>query len=594
MAALRHKWRNKARRTGGVYIAVLATALVVSLLGMSAIIGQRIQNRLLVASSSIRQAQLNANAAVELGQLIMKQDTNWRTTYANGNWFVNRTTNAGTCTLNVTDPNDGNLANNADDDVVLLGIGYSGEAQQRVKVTLDPRKEPISCLRSAVAVGDAATLSGDILRTNGLITANSISASASQVYGKVEATSVSGSTYSSGTAQVTSDKRPTMPDWNSVFSYYRTNGTEININTLPTQTPNWGRNTGIENGSTDWTESPPGVPTSDIQTTGGMFHSGANSLRVQSRSAWNAGAAQYIDGFIKPGQQYTIEGYVYLPGAPSLVKNFRFTIATKGTGNGSATIVAGQDNLVQALGWRYVSGTITAPAWSGNLEYAFIKIAGADGSNTSDFYFDDLTIREVTTGRLIYRQVLSPSVNPFGTSTNAEGIYWINCNGTRLTIERSRILGTLLVINPGANSCIGNAPISWSPAVAGYPALLVQADTAADADFAINATNRFLSEKENGTNFNPTGAAHDEFGQDSDTNDIYRSAIQGLIAVQDDLLYANRSLIRGQVIVGDDLANPSGEMEVEYRPDSLLNPPPGFWSYAYKRRPISVQKAVVP
>ena len=67
----------------------------------------------------------------------------------------------------------GNLANNADDAVVLLGIGYSGEAQQRVKVTLDPRKEPISCLRSAIAVGDAATLSGDILRTIGLITANS-------------------------------------------------------------------------------------------------------------------------------------------------------------------------------------------------------------------------------------------------------------------------------------------------------------------------------------------------------------------------------------------------------------------------------------
>ena len=90
-------------------------------------------------------------------------------------------------------------------------------------------------------------------------------------------------------------------------------------------------------------------------------------------------------------------------------------------------------------------------------------------------------------------------------------------------------------MNPGANSCIGNGPISWSPAVAGYPALLVDADNAADADFSINATNRPLSEKENGTNYNPSGASHEEFGQDSDTNDIYRSAIRGLIAVRDDL-----------------------------------------------------------
>ena len=163
-----------------------------------------------------------------------------------------------------------------------------------------------------------------------------------------------------------------------------------------------------------------------------------------------------------------------------------------------------------------------------------------------------------------------------------------------MIIERSRILGTLLVINPGANSCVSNGPISWSPAVAGYPALLVDADTAADADFTINATNRALSEKENGVNFNPAGAAHDEFGQDADTNDIYRSAIRGLIAVRDDLPYQNRALVRGQVIVGDDLTNSSGELEVEYLPDSLLNPPPGFSPLTPIRRPASVQKAVLP
>src|SRR5882757_9350418 len=137
--------RQKRLRTGGIYIAVLGTALVVALLGMSALIGQRLQNRMIVASSDIRQAQLNANTAIEFGLLAMKQDANWRTTYSNGNWFVNRNTNVGTCTLNVTDPIDANLSNNTDDPVVMLGIGYSGEAVQRVKVTVDPRKEPLTC-----------------------------------------------------------------------------------------------------------------------------------------------------------------------------------------------------------------------------------------------------------------------------------------------------------------------------------------------------------------------------------------------------------------------------------------------------------------
>ena len=257
--------RNRRCRVGGIYIAVLGTALVVALLGMTALIGQRLQNRMIVASAGIRQAQLNANTAVELGLLAMKQDTNWRTTYSDGNWFVNRSATAGACTLSVADPIDGNLANNADDPIVMTGIGYSGDAQQRVKVTVDPRKTPLSCLRSAVAVGDAITLNGDILRTNGLTTASSVSANASSVYGKVEAVTVSGSTYNGTTTQVLAEKRPTMPDWTSVFSYYRTNGAEISINSLPTQTPNLGRNPSFDTDTSYWTGAAIGLPTATLE-----------------------------------------------------------------------------------------------------------------------------------------------------------------------------------------------------------------------------------------------------------------------------------------------------------------------------------------
>ena len=124
---------------------------------MCALIGQRIENRLVTSSTDIRQAQLNATTAVELALLAMKQDTNWRTTYSNGNWFTGRNTGNGTCTANVVDPNDGVLNNGSDDPVVVTGIGYSGQAEQRLKVTVDPRKDPLSCLRSAVAAGGTIT-----------------------------------------------------------------------------------------------------------------------------------------------------------------------------------------------------------------------------------------------------------------------------------------------------------------------------------------------------------------------------------------------------------------------------------------------------
>jgi hypothetical protein len=586
--------RNKpSRRHGGVYVAVLGSALIIALLGMCALLGQRIENRLVASSTDIRQAQLNANTAVELALLTMKQDTSWRTNYSNGNWFTGRSTGNGTCTANVVDPNDGSLSNGSDDPVVVTGIGYSGQAEQRLKITVDARKDPLSCLRSAVAVGGTITLSGNTLRTNGLTTANQITATSAQVYGKVQATSVSGSTYNSTTTTVTSDKRPTMPDWTSVFNYYRTNGTQIDINSLPTTTPNLGQNTSIESGITYWTGTATGTGSATIDQSNNQIHSGSYGLRVRSRTLWYSGASQAIDSFVKPNQQYTVDGWVYLPLSAGVSRNFHFSIYTKGTTNVTASQNAGADVSVPSLGWKQVSATITAPAWSGNLEYAFVTIGG-DINNIDDFYFDDITIRENTTGRFIYRQVLGPGVNPFGASTNSEGIYWINCNNNKLVIERSRIRGTLLIVNPGANSCISNGPINWSPAVAGYPTLLVDSDDGTSADFAICATNRMLSEKENGVNYNPVGAPHDEFGQDADTSDTYQSQIRGLIAVRHDLVFQNRTLVRGQVIVGNNIANSSGELEIDYQPDSLLNPPSGFWSYTYPRRTGSTQKVVLP
>jgi hypothetical protein len=460
-------------------------------------------------------------------------------------------------------------------------------------------------LRYAVTTGGTITLQNDTLRTGGVISANTISATSAQVYGKVEATSATGSTYNSGTTIVTSAKRPTMPDWTSVFSYYRTNGASIDINSLPTwATMNLARNPGIENSvlasnDPNWIVGPVGSTAAMDQNN--FQRTGNKSLRCKNRSDQFAGPAQPIDGYVKAGQQYYIEGYVYhntsflnlgiLIGLP---KNFRISITTKGSGDSTPQINSlSPDISATGLQWTKLSGNITAPAWTGYLQYANVKFMCTDAN--VDFFLDDVVIRETTTGSLIYQKVLSPTLNPFGLQTNSQGIYWINCNNTKLVIERSRILGTLLVVNPGAGSCINNGPINWSPAVAGYPSLLVDADTPANANFAINATNRVLSETENGVNYNPVGAPHDEFGQDADTTDIYRSSIKGLIAVRNNLSYANRALVRGPIIVGGAISNSSGELEIDYQQDALLNPPPGFTApYKYYRRTNSLQKAVAP
>ena len=417
-----------------------------------------------------------------------------------------------------------------------------------MQVTIDPLGQPLSCLRSAIAVGHAVTLSNSVLRASGPVAANSLSASSATIYGNVQGVSVTGSTYSGTSTQISSSQLPKMPTWSTVFDYYKTNGSQLDPSKLPTQMPNIGRNTGVESaiGSNDWTGSPPGVSVATVAQSNVQHRTGSYSLKVSPRADWTAGAAQRIDSYVKPGVSYNISCYV-LTQTVAPIQSFSISLCTKGTG-GTAQSVTGSSTTPIVGIWTSVSANLTAPSWSGNLEYAFIKIAGANAFSSGPFYVDDLTIRENTTGALIYQQALGPGINTLysGAPTNSQGIYWIDCGlSSRLIIERSRIKGTLLVLNPGTGSCIGAGPIHWSPAVAGYPALLVHADTAANANFTIQATNRVLSESENGVNYNPTGAPSDDFGQDTDTNEIYPSEIRGLVVVENNLTYLNNGLIRG-------------------------------------------------
>ena len=97
------------------------------------------------------------------------------------------------------------------------------------------------------------------------------------MYGNVEAVPISGSTYNGTTTQSTSAKRPTMPDWTTVFNYYRTNGTEINISSLPTQPAKSRRNVSFENddGRLDRHTGRPGMPTADVTDTNNWSRTGS-------------------------------------------------------------------------------------------------------------------------------------------------------------------------------------------------------------------------------------------------------------------------------------------------------------------------------
>jgi hypothetical protein len=518
---------------------VLGTSLIVSLLALCALMGQRIQNRMLIASSDIRQAQLNADAAVELALLNMNQDANWRSNRSNGSWFVGRGTTAGTCAVEVTDPIDSNLVDDADEPVVIRAIGNAGDAEQRCEITIEARRDPIDILRACANAGG--------------ILANQ-------------------STF----------------DWNTVFGAYAGAGigTSISYSSLPTADQfEFARNTSINTNDDYWDDDPPGLPTSDFNAPQG-FAGHAATLRVD-RDDKRAGAGNRLQvSRLKPNTSYQVSIEVHPDLSLLQTNRFKLFMITE-YADGSYVESTGSTTAISWLAnvWTTCSATITTPNWTEEPANVYVVVNSDHPSGfASRIYLDNIRVYENVTGRLLYGQALGP------TGPNPNGIYWVDCGGGKLLIERSRIFGTLVVLNPGPGSAIANGPIRMAPAKPGYPALMV------NGNFAISSSARVLNEAEYVTNLNPAGMPYDfnsplATSTDTSLNDAYPSEIQGLVAVSGNLTFENSPRLSGQVIVGGAV---SGAYSLNYQPYSMINPPPSFYGYRYDPRPVSARKVVLP
>ena len=87
-----------------MYLHVLASSLLISVLGLGAMHAVRIQMRSCRLMRDSAEARSCATSAVELGMLHIKTDTAWRTTWPNGTWMEDQPLGSGTFTLQGTDP----------------------------------------------------------------------------------------------------------------------------------------------------------------------------------------------------------------------------------------------------------------------------------------------------------------------------------------------------------------------------------------------------------------------------------------------------------------------------------------------------------
>ena len=218
-----------------------------------------------------------------------------------------------------------------------------------------------------------------------------------------------------------------------------------------------------------------------------------------------------------------------------------------------------------------LQGDIT-PTWSGILTKATVTILINDNK---DYSMDGVSLIDVTypaNSYVIDNCLMSPTVNAFG-ATNAKGIYIINCDGQDVMIGYSRIVGTLVFLNPGINSKITGS-VCWEAAVYNFPALLT------NRELTISTNSTGLSEANCGINLNPAGTPWPFVGGISNTTntDSYPSTITGIVYSAAKLNLAGSPRIKGVVVADNNITVTSSSLSLNYGNTYLNDPPPGFTS----------------
>jgi hypothetical protein len=219
---------RRACRSGSIYLYVLASSLLLTILGLGSLAAARLQTRSIRLAREGAEARACATSAIELGRLYIKQNpTTWRTAMPNGTWWSNKVLGTGRFTLQGTDPVDGVLSDSAYEPLVLTGTGTRGIASHTTQVTLVPVVKPLAALSSCLAASDEITISngtqitviGAPLSTNGKLK------NSGTIDGNVEAQSVTTQGTITGTLTVPGTVRP-MPAA-SVFTDYVTKATAV-------------------------------------------------------------------------------------------------------------------------------------------------------------------------------------------------------------------------------------------------------------------------------------------------------------------------------------------------------------------------------
>lgn len=533
-------------RKGSLYLPVLATCLIATLLAGTTLMLLRVRRASLTRAMHENQAKylsMAGLASVREGIVIVP---NWRTLAVNGVYSTTFAYQTGNCTVEIRDPDDGDLTDNDAEPYLVRCTGIVGESRFQSEMLLQDRSTPTDALQAELAVGGALSLTNATVMGDGVIWANGpvVATGSSVGLDLASGAEITGTTFLRSASPNQLSRALPSPD--AIFNTLSPRATTLATYTFSN---NLCPNSGFESTSSPWTDN--GLFAS-VQRSGDQAYEGSKSLLVRNR-IFSSDGPELATTFIESGKSYRVALRLYHTGSSAN----RYRVYFQYTKSGSTKKLSGE--------WFSCNNSWTSLTHDftfSDTGISNVKMRVESESGSSNFYIDAVEILEKKVEVKFENGLITPVANTFG-AINAEGIYLIDCQNMDLTIQSCRIRGTLLIKDPGPNSKIGPEPVSIVSASANLPAIVVHRTAATSGNSLTISTNgNLVNEATASVNFNPTGEPHPDGTVDTDTVDVYDNRIHGGVIIAGGVTMTGVQRFNEPVIITG-TASISGKVEFE-------------------------------
>ncbi|RNC81341.1 MAG: hypothetical protein ED559_05990 [Phycisphaera sp.] len=149
---------RKRSGRGTVYLLVLMSSVIVTLIGLMGFRMLRAQAAIAQSDADRDEALMIAESAVQWGVHIVTLKDDWRDSITSGVPIRTGAFGQGTMSVTITDKDDGDLSDDEAEEFVISGTGVVGDARQTLEVTVATVGGPHPSLEKSITVGDRLAL----------------------------------------------------------------------------------------------------------------------------------------------------------------------------------------------------------------------------------------------------------------------------------------------------------------------------------------------------------------------------------------------------------------------------------------------------